>query len=57
MSYLPAATAGDLLRLRRNTMLMAYVNKGHENAARYVSEVRVAQKQVDAILRRLGRKP
>jgi hypothetical protein len=50
MSYLPAATPEDLLRLRRNTTLMAYVNQGHENAARYVSEVRGAQQQIDAIL-------
>ncbi len=54
MSFLPAATAEDLLRLRKNTILMAYVNRNHANSARYASEIRKAQNQIEIILKLLG---
>lgn len=53
MAYLPAATPQDLLRLRNNTTLMGYVNRGKENSMRYASEIRQAQSQIETILRLL----
>jgi len=50
MSYLPAATAEDLLRLRKNTVLIAYVNRSHESSARYASEILQTRDQIEKIL-------
>ena len=50
MTYLPTATSQDLLRLRKNTALMGYVNGNKENSVRYASEIRRAQRQIEAIL-------
>ena len=55
MSFLPAVTVQDLLRHRNNSTLMGYVNRSHENSARYVSEVREAQMQIETILELLNR--
>ncbi len=53
LSYLPAATPQDLLRLSNNTVLMGYVNRNKINAARYASEVRQAEMQIEIILKLL----
>jgi hypothetical protein len=50
MSYLPVATAEDLLRLRKNTVLIAYVNRSHESSARYASEILQTRDQIEKIL-------
>jgi len=50
MAYLPPATPQDLLRLRNNSTLMGYVNRSKRNSARYVSEIRRAQRQIETIL-------
>ncbi len=50
MAYLPLATPEDLLRLRNNRTLMGYVNRSHENSARYAAEIQDAQAQIDIIL-------
>lgn len=50
MAYLPAATPQDLLRLRQNTTLMGYVNRGKENSVRYASEIRKAQNQIEYVI-------
>jgi hypothetical protein len=53
LAYLPVATPQDLLRLSNNTALMGYVNRNKINAARYASEVRQAEKQIETILKLL----
>ena len=50
MAFLPSVTAQDLLKHSKNSLLMAYVNRSHENSARYASEVRQAQSQSETIL-------
>jgi len=39
-----------LLRLRKNTALMGYVNRNRENSVRYASEIRLALQQIESIL-------
>ena len=51
--YLPSATPQDLLRLSNNIALMGYVNRNKINAARYASEVRQAEIQIEIILKLL----
>ena len=55
LSYLPAATGDDLLRLRNNSVLMGYVNRNKENSIRYASEMHRARKQISLILDLLNR--
>ena len=50
LTYMPAATPQDLLRLRNNTVLMGYVKRNKINAVRYAAEVRQAEIQVGIIL-------
>ena len=54
LTYMPAATPQDLLRLRNNTVLMGYVNRNKINAVRYAAEVQQAEIQIRIILELLA---
>ena len=53
LSFLPAATPRDLLRLRNNTVLMGYVYQDKINVVHYSAEIRQAEIQIKTILRLL----
>lgn len=53
LAYMPSATPQDMLRLRRNSVLMGYVMQDKTNAVRYAGEIRQVEYQIEIVLERL----
>lgn len=49
-AFLPTATPQDLLRLRKNKVLMGHVNRNHVTSARYAAETMNAKQQIETVL-------